>query len=205
MAGRYGQVTGRAAVVTATLGPGTINMQLGVADATTNSSPMVAMFAPVTAGPTRCRPHRRCSARPFKLAETERPAAVYLAIPNARCSTAVNASRFARAASRCSVTFGSLSDSASMTRSYWAATESASGWSNTECSRLRTHGPECLRDDGHEVGGEWVRQRCQAAPGRVAPIAATGPAWASEVTRLTPELPLAVNVHQNASPRRPRR
>jgi acetolactate synthase I/II/III large subunit len=48
MAGRYGQVTGRAAVVTATLGPGTINMQLGVADATTNSSPMVAMFAPVT-------------------------------------------------------------------------------------------------------------------------------------------------------------
>jgi acetolactate synthase-1/2/3 large subunit len=48
MAGRYGQVTGRAAVVTATLGPGTINMQLGVADATTDSSPMVAMFAPVT-------------------------------------------------------------------------------------------------------------------------------------------------------------
>jgi thiamine pyrophosphate-dependent acetolactate synthase large subunit-like protein len=48
MAGRYGQVTGRAAVGTATLGPGTINMQLGVADATTNYTPMVAMFAPVT-------------------------------------------------------------------------------------------------------------------------------------------------------------
>jgi thiamine pyrophosphate-dependent acetolactate synthase large subunit-like protein len=32
--------------VTATLGPGAINMQLGVADATTNSTPMDAMFAP---------------------------------------------------------------------------------------------------------------------------------------------------------------
>jgi acetolactate synthase I/II/III large subunit len=48
MAGRYGQVTGRAAVWTATLGPDTINTQLGVADATTNCTPMVAMFAPVT-------------------------------------------------------------------------------------------------------------------------------------------------------------
>jgi acetolactate synthase I/II/III large subunit len=89
MAGRYGQVTGRAAVVTATLGPGAINMQLGVADATTNSTPMVAVFAPVTRWSDACRSHsrfRRCSARPFKLVETERPAAVYLAIPNARCS-----------------------------------------------------------------------------------------------------------------------
>ena len=39
MAEMYGRVTGRAAVVSATLGPGAINMQLGVADATTNSTP----------------------------------------------------------------------------------------------------------------------------------------------------------------------
>ena len=38
MAEMYGRVTGRAAVVSSTLGPGAINMQLGVADATTNSS-----------------------------------------------------------------------------------------------------------------------------------------------------------------------
>ncbi|MDQ1719920.1 MAG: hypothetical protein QOE89_3873 [Pseudonocardiales bacterium] len=51
----------------------------------------------------------------------------------------------------------------------------------------------------------YCLQRCQAAPGRVAPIAATGPAWASELTRPTPELSLAVSVHQNASLGRPRR
>ena len=41
MAEMYGRVTGRAAVVSATLGPGAINMQLGVADATTNSTPKI--------------------------------------------------------------------------------------------------------------------------------------------------------------------
>ena len=55
---------------------------------------------------------------------------------------AVNASSSARAASRCSATLGSLSDSASMTRSYWATTDSASGWSKMECSRVRTHGQD---------------------------------------------------------------
>jgi glyoxylate carboligase len=40
MAEMYGRVTGRAAVVSATLGPCAINMQLGVADATTNSPPV---------------------------------------------------------------------------------------------------------------------------------------------------------------------
>jgi acetolactate synthase-1/2/3 large subunit len=106
MAEMYGRVTGRAAVVSATLGPGAINMQLGVADATTNSTPMVAisaqvgqdreykeshqyvdlvsMFAPITrwaAGvPT---PHAKPEMfrKAFKVAETERPAAVYLAVP----------------------------------------------------------------------------------------------------------------------------
>lgn len=106
MAEMYGRVTGRAAVVSTTLGPGAINMQLGVADATTNSTPLVAisaqvghdrefkeshqyvdlvsMFAPITrwsAGiPT---PHAipEMFRKAFKTAETERPAAVYLAVP----------------------------------------------------------------------------------------------------------------------------
>ena len=106
MAEMYGRVTGRAGVVSATLGPGAINLQLGVADATTNSTPLVAlsaqvgqhrnykeshqfvdlvsMFAPITqwsanvpspdAIPEMLR-------KAFKVAETERPGAVYLAVP----------------------------------------------------------------------------------------------------------------------------
>ncbi|MGA7052925.1 MAG: acetolactate synthase large subunit [Mycobacterium sp.] len=106
MAEMYGRVTGRAAVVSATLGPGAINMQLGVADATTNSTPMVAisaqvgqdreykeshqyvdlvsMFAPVTrwaAGVPTAHAIPEMFRKAFKLAETERPAAVYLAVP----------------------------------------------------------------------------------------------------------------------------
>ncbi len=106
MAEMHGRVTGRAGVVSATLGPGAINLQLGVADATTNSTPLVAlsaqvgqdrnykeshqfvdlvsMFAPITkwsasvpnpgAVPEMVR-------KAFKTAETERPGAVYLAVP----------------------------------------------------------------------------------------------------------------------------
>src|ERR1700732_3302959 len=106
MAEMYGRVTGRAAVVSATLGPGAINMQLGVADATTNSTPMVAisaqvgqdrqykeshqyvdlvsMFAPITrwaASIPTPRAIPEMVRKAFKLAETERPAAVYLAVP----------------------------------------------------------------------------------------------------------------------------
>ena len=106
MAEMYGRVTGRAAVVSATLGPGAINMQLGVADATTNSTPLVAisaqvgqdreykeshqyvdlvtMFAPITRwadGIPTPRAIPEMFRKAFKLAETERPAAVYLAIP----------------------------------------------------------------------------------------------------------------------------
>jgi acetolactate synthase I/II/III large subunit len=106
MAEMYGRVTGRAAVVSATLGPGAINMQLGVADATTNSTPLVAisaqvghdrqfkeshqyvdlvsMFAPITrwaaAIPT-VQAVPEMVRKAFKVAETERPAAVYLAVP----------------------------------------------------------------------------------------------------------------------------
>ncbi|WP_237572788.1 acetolactate synthase large subunit [Mycolicibacterium lacusdiani] len=106
MAEMYGRVTGRPAVVSATLGPGAINMQLGVADATTNSTPLVAisaqvgqnreykeshqyvdlvaMFAPITRwsdGVPSPLAIPEMFRKAFKLAETERPAAVYLAIP----------------------------------------------------------------------------------------------------------------------------
>jgi acetolactate synthase-1/2/3 large subunit len=106
MAEMYGRVTGRAAVVSTTLGPGAINMQLGVADATTNSTPMVAisaqvgqdrqfkeshqyvdlvsMFAPITrwaAGIPTAQAIPEMFRKAFKLAESERPAAVYLAVP----------------------------------------------------------------------------------------------------------------------------
>src|ERR1700760_3833801 len=106
MAEVYGRLTGEAGVCSATLGPGAISLLLGVADATTNSTPMIAlsaqvgmnrsykeshqsvdlvsMFAPVTkwsalvsspgAVPEMVR-------KAFKLAQTERPGAVYLAIP----------------------------------------------------------------------------------------------------------------------------
>ncbi|MBV9089180.1 MAG: acetolactate synthase large subunit [Mycobacteriaceae bacterium] len=106
MAEMYGRVTGRAAVVSTTLGPGAINMQLGVADATTNSTPLVAisaqvgqdreykeshqyvnlvvMFRPITRwadGIPTSRAIPEMFRKAFKLAETERPAAVYLAVP----------------------------------------------------------------------------------------------------------------------------
>ncbi len=106
MAETYGRLTGQAGVCSATLGPGAINLLLGTADATTNSTPLVAlsaqvgmdrsfkeshqgvdlvsMFAPVTkwsaliatpgAVPEMVR-------KAFKLAQTERPGAVYLAVP----------------------------------------------------------------------------------------------------------------------------
>jgi acetolactate synthase-1/2/3 large subunit len=106
MAEIYGRLTGKAGVCSATLGPGAINLLLGVADATTNSTPMLAlsaqvgldrifkeshqvvdlvgMFRPVTkwselvpapaAVPEMFR-------RAFKTAQTERPGATYLAIP----------------------------------------------------------------------------------------------------------------------------
>ena len=61
MAEMYGRVTGRAAVVSATLGPGAINMQLGVADATTNSTPDGRDLRPGRSGPPvqRVAPVRR--------------------------------------------------------------------------------------------------------------------------------------------------
>ena len=106
MAEMYGRVTGRAAAVSTTLGPGAINMQLGVADATTNSTPLVAisaqvgqdreykeshqyvnlvvMFRPITLwadGVPTPRAIPEMFRKAFNIAEAERPGAVYLAIP----------------------------------------------------------------------------------------------------------------------------
>ena len=106
MADMYGRLTGRAGVCLATLGPGAINLLLGTADATTDSAPLVAlsaqvglnriykeshqsvdlvgMFKPVTKWAAlipsaEAIPEMVRSA--FKLAQTERPGAVYLALP----------------------------------------------------------------------------------------------------------------------------
>jgi acetolactate synthase-1/2/3 large subunit len=106
MAEMYGRLTGKAGVCSATLGPGAINLQLGTADATTNSTPLVAisaqvgldriykeshqsvdlvsMFQPITKwadlvhGPAAIPEMLR---KAFKIAQTERPGAVYLAVP----------------------------------------------------------------------------------------------------------------------------
>jgi acetolactate synthase-1/2/3 large subunit len=106
MAEIYGRLTGKAGVASATLGPGAINLQLGVADATTNSTPVVAISAQVGLDRIYKESHQivdlvslfrpitkwaelapRAESLPemvrkaFKTAQTERPGAVYLAIP----------------------------------------------------------------------------------------------------------------------------
>ena len=116
MAEIYGRVTGQAGVCSSTLGPGAINLLLGTADATTNSTPVVAisaqvglnriykeshqsvdlvsMFDPVTKwsalvpNPAAVPEMMR---KAFKLAQTERPGAVYLAVPEDVESMAVPA------------------------------------------------------------------------------------------------------------------
>jgi acetolactate synthase I/II/III large subunit len=106
MAEIYGRLTGRAGVCSATLGPGAINLLLGVADATTNSTPVLALSAQVGMGRSYKESHQRVDLvamfapvtkwsalvatpgsvpemirKAFKLAQTERPGAVYLAVP----------------------------------------------------------------------------------------------------------------------------
>src|SRR6201988_3806334 len=106
MAETYGRLTGRAGVCSATLGPGAINLLLGTADATTNSSPMVALSAPVGLNRIYKESHQSVDLvsmftpvtkwadtvltpgavpemmrKAFKLAQTERPGALYLAVP----------------------------------------------------------------------------------------------------------------------------
>jgi len=106
MAEVYGRLTGRAGVCSATLGPGAINLLLGTADATTNSTPLIALSAQVGMDRSFKESHQGVDLVPmfapavkwsalvatpgavpemirkaFKLAQTERPGAVYLAIP----------------------------------------------------------------------------------------------------------------------------
>lgn len=106
MAEVYGRLTGKAGVCSATLGPGAINLLLGVADATTNSTPVIALSAQVGMGRSFKESHQGVDLVPmfapvtkwsaltatpgsvpesirkaFKLAQSERPGAVYLAVP----------------------------------------------------------------------------------------------------------------------------
>jgi acetolactate synthase I/II/III large subunit len=106
MAETFGRITGRAGVCSSTLGPGAINLLLGTADATTNSTPLVALSAQVSRSRSFKESHQNIDLVPmfapatkwsaliptpaavpemmrkaFKLAQTERPGAVYLAVP----------------------------------------------------------------------------------------------------------------------------
>jgi len=106
MADIYGRLTGKAGVCTATLGPGALNLVLGVADAQTDATPLVAitaqvgldriykeshqivdlvgMYRPLT---KRAQTILTPAATPemirqaFDAAQDERPGAVYLALP----------------------------------------------------------------------------------------------------------------------------
>ncbi len=106
MAEIYGRLTGRAGVCSSTLGPGAINLLLGTADADSNATPLIAlsaqvglnriykdshqgvdlvsMFSPVTKwADTILTPQAvpEMIRKAFKVAQTERPGAVYLAVP----------------------------------------------------------------------------------------------------------------------------
>jgi len=106
MADIYGRLTGKAGVCTATLGPGAINLLLGVADATTDSPPLVALTAQVGLNRIYKESHQivdlvalfkpvtkwadiiltpnavpEMVRKAFDIAQSERPGATYLAIP----------------------------------------------------------------------------------------------------------------------------
>ena len=106
MADVYGRLTGKAGVCLSTLGPGATNLMTGVADANLDGAPLVAitgqvgtdrmhieshqyldlvaMFAPVTKWNTQIvRPGitPEVVRRAFKIAQTEKPGAVHIDIP----------------------------------------------------------------------------------------------------------------------------
>src|ERR671920_2131162 len=106
MADMYGRVTGKAGVCIGTLGPGAINLLLGTADAFTDSVPLVAisaqvglnraykethqfvdllsMFKPITKWSAEIKIPETVPAmvrKAFKVAQSERTGACYLAIP----------------------------------------------------------------------------------------------------------------------------
>ncbi|AWF82258.1 acetolactate synthase large subunit [Microbulbifer sp. A4B17] len=106
MADMYGRVTGKAGVCSATLGPGAINLLLGVADAYADSTPLVAIsaqagidrlykethqyidlvkiFEPVTKSSKMIIDPESTSElirAAFKISQEERPGACYLCVP----------------------------------------------------------------------------------------------------------------------------
>jgi acetolactate synthase I/II/III large subunit len=106
MADVYGRLTGRAGVCLSTLGPGATNLMTGVADANLDRAPLiaitgqvgtdrmhieshqyldlVAMFTPVTKWTTQIvRPNTTAEVvrRAFKIAQTEKPGAVHIDLP----------------------------------------------------------------------------------------------------------------------------
>ena len=106
MADVYGRLTGKAGVCLSTLGPGATNLMTGVADATLDRAPLVAitgqvgtdrmhieshqyldlvaMFAPVTKWNAQVvRPSNtpEIVRKAFKLAQSEKPGAVHIDLP----------------------------------------------------------------------------------------------------------------------------
>ncbi|NEP44530.1 MAG: acetolactate synthase large subunit, partial [Okeania sp. SIO2H7] len=106
MADVYGRLTGKAGVCLSTLGPGATNLMTGVADANLDCAPLVAitgqvgtdrmhieshqyldlvaMFSPVTKWNTQIvRPSNtpEIVRKAFKLAQTEKPGAVHIDLP----------------------------------------------------------------------------------------------------------------------------
>ncbi len=106
MADIYGRLTGKAGVCLSTLGPGATNLMTGVADANLDGAPVVAitgqvgtnqmhieshqyldlvnMFSPVTKWSTQIvRPDNTAETvrKAFKIAETEKPGAVHIDLP----------------------------------------------------------------------------------------------------------------------------
>ena len=107
MAETYGRLTGKAGVCVATLGPGAINLLLGVADAQLDSTPLVAISAQAGVNRVHKESHQSLDLvsifkpatkwadmllapgttaetmrKAFKQAQSERPGAVYVAIPD---------------------------------------------------------------------------------------------------------------------------
>ena len=78
---------------------------------------------------------------------------------------------------------GKASLEVSMTCWYWAATASGVVWAKIVETRALT-GLEWAEPSREVmVRAKWTRQRCQAAPGRIALTAARMPAWASPVVQ----------------------
>lgn len=121
MADVYGRLTGRAGVCLSTLGPGATNLMTGVADANLDRAPLVAitgqvgtdrmhieshqyldlvaMFAPVTKWTTQIvRPSNTAEIvrKAFKIAQTEKPGAVHIDLPENIAAMAVQGSPLIR-------------------------------------------------------------------------------------------------------------